>query len=77
LLIANCTISRRDFVNVAPPPAWQIETDAVLLNFNDNWKSTLQTLITATAKAPPNDLESVIVFTLQPGSFNASRFVTI
>ncbi|MEP7072314.1 MAG: hypothetical protein ABI839_07995, partial [Verrucomicrobiota bacterium] len=47
------------------------DANGALLNFNDNWKSTQQTQITATGKAPPNDLESAIVRTLAPGRYTA------
>jgi len=42
-----------------------------VLYTNDNWKDTQQAAITATGKAPPNDLESAIVRTLEPGNYTA------
>ena len=39
--------------------------------FNNNWKDTQQAAIQATGLAPPNDLESAILFTLQPGNYTA------
>src|SRR5204863_1503677 len=39
--------------------------------FNDNWKDTQQAAIQATGLAPPNDLESAIVQTLEPGNYTA------
>lgn len=38
---------------------------------NDNWKDTQQNEITATGKAPPNDLESAILHTFAPGPYTA------
>ncbi len=42
-----------------------------VLRTNDNWKDTQQTEIQATGLAPPNDLESAILRTLQPGNYTA------
>jgi acetyl esterase/lipase len=42
-----------------------------LLTTNDNWKSSQQTQIIATGIPPPNDLESALVVTLDPGSYTA------
>ena len=42
-----------------------------LLTTNDNWKSSQQTQIVATGIPPPNDLESAIVVTLEPGPYTA------
>src|SRR5262249_36301635 len=39
--------------------------------FNDNWKDTQQAAISATGKAPPNDAESAIRRTLNPGNYTA------
>ena len=38
---------------------------------NNNWKDTQQAAIQATGLAPPNDLESAILRTLQPGNYTA------
>jgi hypothetical protein len=38
---------------------------------NNNWKDTQQTAISATGKAPPNDLESAIVVTVAAGNYTA------
>jgi hypothetical protein len=45
-------------------------TGHVLYN-NDNWKDTQQAAIQATGLAPPHDLESAILRTLQPGNYTA------
>ena len=42
-----------------------------VLRTNDNWKDTQQAEIQATGLAPPNDLESAILRTLQPGNYTA------
>ena len=42
-----------------------------LLASDDNWKDTQQAAINATGKAPPNDLESAILRTLEPGNYTA------
>jgi hypothetical protein len=43
-------------------------TGAVVVS-NDDWKIPQETAITATGKAPPDDHESAIQLTLQPGSY--------
>jgi hypothetical protein len=42
-----------------------------LLLANDNWKTTQEQAIRDTALAPPNDLESAILASLQPGAYTA------
>jgi len=42
-----------------------------LITSNDNWKDTQQAAISATGKAPPNDLESAILHTFTPGNYTA------
>jgi hypothetical protein len=42
-----------------------------LLQTNDNWKDSQEAEIQATGLAPPNDLESAILRTLQPGNYTA------
>jgi uncharacterized repeat protein (TIGR03803 family) len=44
---------------------------STLLASNDDWKIPNAATISATGKAPPNDLESAIVMTLTPGSYTA------
>ncbi len=44
---------------------------STLLASNDDWKVPNAATISATGKAPPNDLESAIVTTLAPGSYTA------
>ena len=45
--------------------------DGSLITTNDNWKDTQQSEIEATGFQPQNDLESVIVRTLDPGNYTA------
>jgi glucose/arabinose dehydrogenase len=40
-----------------------------LITSNDNWRSTQEVEIVASQLAPPNDLESAIIATLQPGAY--------
>jgi hypothetical protein len=47
------------------------DANGALISSNDNWKSTQQTQIAATGKAPPDDLESAIMHTLAPGNYTA------
>jgi len=42
-----------------------------LLLANDNWKTTQEQAIRDTTLAPPNDLESAILVSLQPGAYTA------
>jgi hypothetical protein len=42
-----------------------------LVRANDNWKETQEQAIRDTTLAPPNDLESAIVASLQPGAYTA------
>jgi hypothetical protein len=45
--------------------------NGVSIASNANWKDTQQTEIQATRFAPPNDAESAISITLQPGNYTA------
>jgi hypothetical protein len=38
---------------------------------NNNWKDTQQAAISATGKAPPNDLEAAIIVTVAAGNYTA------
>ena len=46
-------------------------SSSALIASNDDWKDTQQSAIVATGKAPPNDLESAILTTLNPGAYTA------
>ncbi len=56
--LANPTLELRD-------------ANGALIASNDNWKSTQQSEIMPTGKAPPSDLESAILRTLTPGNYTA------
>jgi glucose/arabinose dehydrogenase len=56
--LANPTLELRD-------------ANGALIASNDNWKSTQQSEIMSTGKAPPNDLESAILRALAPGNYTA------
>ncbi|MFL6542681.1 MAG: pectinesterase family protein [Chthoniobacterales bacterium] len=45
--------------------------NGMLVSFNGNWQHTQPTAIAATGLAPPSDLESAMVTTLNPGSYTA------
>jgi len=47
------------------------DANGILLDSNDNWRSTQQTAIIATGVAPARDAESAIVTTFSPGSYTA------
>jgi hypothetical protein len=44
---------------------------------NDNWKTTDEAAISATGKAPPNDLEAAILATVTPGNYTAILRATV
>jgi hypothetical protein len=52
-------------------PTLDLLTGNTLLASNDNWKDTQRAAISATGKAPPNDLESAIRNTFTPGNYTA------
>ncbi len=66
------TLTRSGVSNVLADPFLSLFDGAGnVLRTNDNWKDTQQTEIQATGLAPPNDLESAILRTLQPGNYTA------
>lgn len=55
-----------------PNPKLELrDQNGALIQSNDNWKSNQQAEIQATGIPPPNDLESAIVATLEPGAYTA------
>src|SRR5262249_48528450 len=52
-------------------PTLALQNGPTALATNDNWKSTQQAAISATGKAPPDDLESAILSNLAPGAYTA------
>ena len=66
------TLTSFGVANALANPTLELhDANGALLSSNDNWKSTQQAQITATGKAPPNDLESAILRTLTPGNYTA------
>src|SRR5262249_47498581 len=52
-------------------PMMDLYNGQTLLASNDNWKSDHEAEISATGKAPPNDLEPAIRQSLGPGNYTA------
>jgi hypothetical protein len=57
--------------SLADPTLELRDSGGNLLRANDNWKETQEQAISDTTLAPPNDLESAIVASLQPGAYTA------
>src|SRR5207244_3449051 len=47
------------------------DSNGMMIASNDNWKDSQQSEIQLTGRAPTNDSESAIVFTLTPGAYTA------
>jgi hypothetical protein len=56
---------------LADPVVTLVDGNGNVVQTNDNWKNTQQAAITATGKAPPNDLEAAILAAVQPGNYTA------
>jgi len=56
---------------LADPFVSLFDGDGNVVYTNNNWKDSQQAAIQATGLAPPNDLESAILRTLQPGNYTA------
>ena len=66
------TLTQFGFFGVVADPFLSLFDGAGhVLQTNDNWKDTQRADIQATGLAPPNDLESAILRTLQPGNYTA------
>jgi hypothetical protein len=66
------TLSQFGVTGVLADPTLELHSgNGSLITSNDNWKDTQQAAITATGKAPPNNLESAILSTLAPGKYTA------
>jgi type VI protein secretion system component Hcp len=66
------TLTSFGITNALANPTLELrDANGTFLTANDNWKSTQQAEISATGKAPPNDLESAIARTLAPGNYTA------
>src|SRR5205823_13924554 len=56
---------------LADPVVTLVDQNGTVVKTNDNWKNTQQTAIQATGLAPPNDLESAMVVTVNAGRYTA------
>ena len=66
------TLSQFGVTGVLGDPTLDLrDSNQAQIAFNDNWKDAQQAQITATGRAPPNDLESAIVHTFTAGSYTA------
>jgi type VI protein secretion system component Hcp len=66
------TLSNFGVTNALADPTLELrDVNGTLITSNDDWKSTQQTEISATGKAPPNKLESAVLRALAPGNYTA------
>ena len=66
------TLTQFGVTGVLADPTLELhDGSGALITSNDNWKDTQQAAISATGKAPPNDLESAILHTFTPGNYTA------
>jgi len=56
---------------LADPVVTLVDSDGNVVATNDNWKNTQQAEISATGKAPPNDLEAAILAPVAAGNYTA------
>jgi hypothetical protein len=56
---------------LADPVVTLVDGNGNVVQTNDNWKNTQQAEITATGKAPPNDLEAAILAPVSTGNYTA------
>jgi len=56
---------------LADPVVTLVDQNGNVFRSNNNWKDTQQAAISATGKAPPNDLEAAILATVAPGNYTA------
>jgi len=56
---------------LADPVVTLVDQNGNVVRSNNNWKDTQQAAISATGKAPPNDLEAAILATVAPGNYTA------
>jgi hypothetical protein len=57
--------------NPVADPTLDLFSGNTLIMSNDNWRTDQEAAIMATGKAPPNDLESAIRHTFNPGNYTA------
>ena len=66
------SLQQSNVPNSLPDPVLELHSAlSGLITTNNDWKDTQQTEIANSQLAPPNDLESAIIATLQPGSYTA------
>jgi len=66
------TLTQFGVTGVLADPTLELhDGSGALITSNDNWKDIQQAAIAATGKAPPNDLESAILHTFNPGKYTA------
>jgi sugar lactone lactonase YvrE len=65
------TLTQFGVSGVLANPTLDLHNSSSSIVTNDDWKDTQQSAIQATGLAPPNDLESAILITLQPGNYTA------
>ena len=64
------TLTEHGITDVIQNPTLELhDSTGSLIARNDHWKNTQAAAIAATGLAPPNDSESAILATLQPGSY--------
>ena len=64
------TLTEHGITDVLQNPTLELhDSSGSLIARNDHWKNTQAAAIAATGLAPPNDSESAILATLQPGSY--------
>jgi hypothetical protein len=56
---------------LADPVVTLVNGNGNVVQTNDNWKNTQQAAISATGKAPPNDLEAAILAPVAAGNYTA------
>ena len=57
--------------SLADPVVTLVDGNGNVVQTNDNWKNTQQAEISATGKAPPNDLEAAILAPVAAGNYSA------
>ena len=66
------TLTQFGVTGVLADPTLELhDGTGALITSNDNWRDTQQAAINATGLAPPNDLESAILRTFNPGNYTA------
>jgi len=56
---------------LADPVVTLVDSNGTIVGSNDNWKDSQQAAISATGKAPPNELEATLLATVRFGNYTA------